>query len=166
VAGRGTGSFGRTPRRHEDCRWRSAASRAHQGTRARSGRSALLGSVVAAGGSSQDAALPKRRPTRRSSRGRVGGLAESTKVARDALRLSDHRQQAHTSIASRAGEHVKAEGSAQELVARRGADHRRRRTARRRSHRAGAAARERAAITHHRAGRSRGCLGMIRRPRL
>jgi hypothetical protein len=56
-----------------------------------------------------------RRTTRRRSRRRLGGLAESTQVARDALGVGDHREQTHAALASRACEHDEARGSLQEL---------------------------------------------------
>ena len=102
------------PRRHGGCRWRSPHSRAHGGTHAPS-RKRLLGGVVVAGRPSQDAALPIRRSTRRRPPGRFHRFAESSEVARDALRLGDHREQTHAAVASRAGEHVEAERSPQEL---------------------------------------------------
>jgi hypothetical protein len=79
------------PRRHGGCHWRSPHSRAHGGTHAPS-RKRLLGGVVVAGRSSQDAALPIRRSTRRRPRGRFHRFAESSEVARHPLGLGDHRE--------------------------------------------------------------------------
>jgi len=70
---------------------------------------------LADGRSSEDATLPVRRPAGGGSGWRVGGLAKSAEVARDALWVGDHREEAHAAFASRAGENLKPERPSQEL---------------------------------------------------
>ena len=91
------------------------ASTERIGASARRKSPALLGSLVAACRSAQDAALPVRRTARGRPRRRLGGLAETAEVARDARGVGDHREQTHAPLASRAREHVEAEGPLQEL---------------------------------------------------